>query len=230
MAKNCHIGVDNNSITPIPLSDNDCCGTTSIHTGIKEESAVAADSDSKAEGVLLVTFMHLPVEDVVFKSIFSKLNLKALFNLGNTCLMLRNMVLQYFQMLKVIDVGIFGSKISERALIRLLSDNDRCCKLILRNCKSSLTDHVLEPMLERNPHLTLVDLSNCTSLSNHSLQTLSTNCSLLTCVTLAGCVWATSEAVTNLGICCTGLTQLDLSGCWNIDDDCITTISSACSR
>ncbi|XP_067932117.1 F-box/LRR-repeat protein 15-like [Watersipora subatra] len=188
-----------------------------------------ANSDSGSE-MKTPSLEALPVDDVIFKSIFSKLDLKALSNLANTCTAYRNMVHKYFQTLKVIDIGNHGSKISERALNVLLGENYCCQKVLLRNCRSSLIDQIFQPFLERNPHLSHVNLTNCTSLSNSSLHILTVNCMQLVRLSLSGCVWTTPEAVTNLGIHCNSIEVFDLSGCWNINDDCISTISSTCPR
>lgn len=176
------------------------------------------------------TLWHLPPEDVIYKSIFSRLDIKELSVLSNTCSAYRDMVRTYFQTMRIVDLGIYGRKISERALTIVLSKNSNCEKLVLRDCKSSLVDKILQPMVQRNPLLLHIDLTNCTSLSNSSLQALAVNCTQLTRLCLSGCVWATPEAVTNIGLHCRNLEHLDLSGCWNINDDCVSTITSTCSK
>lgn len=178
----------------------------------------------------VVSLGDLPDEDVVFKYIFSKLEIRTLFTLGDTCTMYRRMVHKYFEKLKVIDIGVSGAKIDELALSRLLESNRCCLKLVLRNCKSALNDRILEPMLEQNKQLLHIDVTNCISLTNNSLQVLATSCTRLKYVCLRDCVWTTPEAVTNIGVHCNNLEFLDLSGCWNINDEAISTISITCPK
>lgn len=173
----------------------------------------------------------IPADDVIYRQIFPRLDVKTLFRLAATCRDYRHMVHEFFEQITVVNVFNEGNKISEAALETLMTRMRCCKKLILKNCKSSLTDKFLMPALERNQKIYHMDLSSCTSLSNHSMQTLATSCSsTLRHLSLRDCVWASPEAVTNIGIHCNMLEFLDVSGCWHVNDETIATISITCPR
>ena len=177
-----------------------------------------------------LTFSDLPVDDVIFRHIFPIVDLKTLFVLAGTCQSYRQMVHAYFERIHIVNIGPHGNKVSSAALRTLLSNMYCCTKLILKNCKSSLTDQLLEPAFEQNENIKHIDLTSCTSLTNNSLQTLATSNEHLQHLSLRDCVWASPEAVTNIGIHCCKLQYLDVSGCWHINDDTISTISVTCPR
>lgn len=176
------------------------------------------------------TILDLPVDDVIYRHIFPALDLRTLFILAGTCHSFRQMVHAYFEEIHRVNIGPYGNKITPAALRTLLNNMYCCTKLILKNCKSSLTDTLLEPSLEQNGNIQHIDLTSCTSLTNSSLQTLATSCGRLRHLSLRDCVWAAPEAVTNIGIHCAQLEYLDVSGCWHINDDTISTISVTCPR
>ena len=65
----------------------------------------------------------------------------------------------------------------------------------LPGCKL-LTDDILRPIIESNPHLTSLDLSDCHHLTASILQTVSVRCQKLTRLILSDCHWVSRIALT----------------------------------
>lgn len=208
--------------TDVQDTDNDI--------SIEDEVEDHGPSESETETEKQCNLWLLPWDDVVFLHIFPCLDLKALFCLAGGCSILRQMVHTYLKKMRIVNIGKYGSRFTEQALNFLLGQLCACQKLILKNCKSTLTDSILSLALKNNNMLKHLDVSNCSGLSDHSLQSLSVSCLEITHLSLQNCVWLSPEAITNVALHCIKLKSLDLSGCWHVTDAAIITISLACRK
>jgi hypothetical protein len=170
----------------------------------------------------------IPWEQVLCKHFLPYLTLQELFKLRGICKQFHDLVDCYFSLAFKVNTTSFSATFSKRAF-EILTRNNFCLKeLVLCNSRDWLSDETLVPLLQGNPGLRKVDLSNCTALSNSSLYTIGAHCPQLNSLTLRGCVWVSHDGLVSLITNRLPLQYVDLSGCWDLADDDIIHLVTYC--
>ncbi|ELU17013.1 hypothetical protein CAPTEDRAFT_118503 [Capitella teleta] len=165
--------------------------------------------------------LTLPWEDVLFPHVFIFLGINDLFKVRATCSLGHQCVEEYFTCIMVVNTVRLSSKFNAESF-RIVSSNARCIRrLLLRNCKTWLTDRELVPVLGANQKLLSIDLTNCTNVTNSSIQKLAISCTALEELRLKDCHWLSADSIVVLGMNCQQLKYVDIAGCWEVTDDAL---------
>lgn len=176
----------------------------------------------------LVCLFDIPWEQVLCKHLLPCLTLKELFQLRGLSRQFRDLVDCHFSLAFSVNTSLFSATFSSQAF-EVLTRNNCCMKeLIICSSKDWLTDAVLVPLLQANPGLSKIDISNCTTLSNSTLYTIGAHCRRVTTLNLRGCVWVSRDGLLSVISNRLPLQYVDLSGCWDISDDDIINLVTHC--
>lgn len=170
----------------------------------------------------------IPWEQVLCKHFLPYLTLKELFLLRGLCRQFRDLVDCHFSLAFRINTSLCSATFSSQAF-DVLTRNNLCLKeLVVCNSKDWLSDALLVPLLQSNPGLVKVDLSNCYTISNSSLYTIGAHCWQLTSLSIRGCVWASRDGLLSVMSNRLPLQYVDLSGCWDVSDDDVISLVTHC--
>lgn len=179
--------------------------------------------------VISPNIFNLPWEDVVFPHIFPCFTIPQLFQLRKVCIFFREACDSYFSWQRTLDCSRISSRLTSNAFMLMTKSNSCLRTLVLKNCKSWLSDDVLVELLKRNTRLCELDLTACSSLTNLALFTLAEFNPDLKVLKLRECRWVSSDAITQLSLCCNSLQIIDLTGCWDVADSCVSSLASCCN-
>ena len=176
------------------------------------------------------TYLSLPWEHVIYRYVMPCLSLKEIFQQRLVCRQFKEMVDRYFTLTFVIDISRVPGRMTATAF-SIMVDNNRCLRyLTLRNAKDWLSDQLILPVFENNPHLQKVDLTNCSSLTEASLTAVAIQCPHLQILILRDCHWVSPVGLSMVTLCLTGLEHLDLTGCWDLKDEAIISLVMECNK
>jgi hypothetical protein len=94
------------------------------------------------------------------------------------------------------------------------------------DCGTTITDSVVQELCTIQPHLTLLDLTNCVEVSDAGLWAIARHCKCLETLILAGCNKITDVGLRSIKITCKTITTLDFDHCTKLDDIALTVIST----
>ena len=135
---------------------------------------------------------ELPAQDVLFPLVFSRLSPSDLFQVRGCSSELHSLVTSYFSLSRHLDLG-YNKRINEEAF-KIITTSRYIRDLRLAGLKF-LTDDLLRPLLQNNPQIVSLDISDCHHLTAGILQTLSVLSYQLERLVLRDCHWVTREAL-----------------------------------
>jgi F-box/leucine-rich repeat protein 15 len=185
--------------------------------------------DSTSFGSSIV-FFDLPWEDIVFSHIFNTMSLSQISLCRRVCKTFKDICDNYFKTCRVLNCSEAKDRLTPEAFDFITRGNTSLQRLILNNCRNSVSEGVLVKILKENPNITHLDLSGLSSLTNLTLFTIAEHCKMLKVIRLSECRWVSSDGIVNLSLCCADLEHIDLTGCWEVTDYCITSLSSFCNK
>ncbi|XP_072165440.1 uncharacterized protein [Diadema setosum] len=205
--------------------------TTTPPTSTRERKDISDDGasgDKADEGSTdderLTILDILPWEDVLVARILPHLDITDLFRLRLVSRGFRDVVAIHFAESHHIDLSHVGPSFTADAFQVMALDARNLLTLSVPCCKKWITDDLILPVIENNPHLRKINISENSSLSTEVVRTIGVNCHDLRCLMLAECQQITSTSVEGIAMNCEQLEQLDLTGCWNMDDDTMNTV------
>ena len=177
-----------------------------------------------------VRLFDIPWEQVLCKHLLPFFSLKDLFHLRGLCTEFRDLIDCHFSLAFTVNTTQCSATFSQIAFSVLTRRN--CClkELVLCNARDWLSDETLIPVLQNNPSLEKVDLSNCLSLSNASLYSVGAQCRKMRILSFRGCVWVSGAGLISLIANKLPLEHVDLCGCWDLNDDDIITLAMECPQ
>ncbi|EDO38757.1 predicted protein, partial [Nematostella vectensis] len=184
------------------------------------------------------TILSLPHRDVLLRAVFSKLSFKTLFSCRAVCRLFKELVDIYFQTLHEFDIERLGrhASLSNEDWNTLLGKCKNLRRITLKKYKK-MDLEVLARIIEQNPLLESLDLSEFGKEENHNqsldentdskcvLIALSQCCSNLVELRLSLCPWVNSSALVLVFKSCRKLENLDLSYNFNLNEDCLETLA-----
>lgn len=175
-----------------------------------------------------VTLLDIPWEQVLCRHVLPHLSFQELFRLRSVSRQFCELIDVHFSLLFTITTAKYSDTFSATAF-SILSGRNFCVKeLVLSNAKDWLTDDSLLPVVQNNPLLRTVDLTNCLGISNASLYAIGVNCRNLRWLSLRKCVWVSPAGMLSLITNEQPLEYIDLSGCWNLDDEAVSQLVQYC--
>ena len=201
------------------------------HIGKREDPGGKDEEETNMAGAKGVcpSFFNLPWEDVIFLHIFPHFSIQQLFKCRRVSRFFREVCDSYFAWQRSLDCSEVSSRLTTNAFSLLTKASSSLQLVVLKNCKGWLDEASLVEVLKRNPRISELDLTACSSLTNLSLYTLAEFNSGLRVIKLRECRWVSSDAVIQLSLCCNGLQHVDLTGCWEVTDSCVSSLASCCN-
>ncbi|XP_064621690.1 F-box/LRR-repeat protein 15-like isoform X2 [Lineus longissimus] len=180
------------------------------------------------------SLLDLPWEDVIYRHILIHLEWKALFRLRQVSKECKNLVEDYFSVIRVLDFStdnaIIASKINAE-IFSLFADKCHSVRtLLLPDSGDWLTDVILVPFLESNPHLKHLDLTECSSVGNGSMHAVSLYSHKLKKLVLKDCHWLNGAALSGIAMSCMEMEYVDLTGCWTVNDEALVALLIHCKK
>ena len=143
--------------------------------------------------VSLVTMLaSLPPQDVLFPLVLARLAPSDLFHVRGCSSELHSLVTDFFSYNRSLDLS-YNKRLTKEAF-KIITTSHHIRNLSLAGLKF-LTDDLLRPLLQRNPHIVSLDISDCQHLTAGILQTLSVLSYQLERLVLRDCHWVTREAL-----------------------------------
>ncbi|KAL8600092.1 hypothetical protein ACOMHN_051638 [Nucella lapillus] len=172
----------------------------------------------------------IPWEQVLCKHLLPHFSLKELFRMRGVCRQLRDLVDCHFSLAFTVSTSQYSAIFSTVAFDVLTRRNGCLKELVLCNARDWLTDDALVCVLQNNPNLVKIVLSNCLRISNASLYTIGACCRQVNSVSLRNCVWVSGSGLISLIANCLPLEHVDLCGCWDLSDEDVINLVMQCRR
>lgn len=170
----------------------------------------------------------IPWEQVLCKHLLPYFSLKELFQLRGVCQEFRDLVDCHFSLAFTVNTSQYSATFSTVAFDVLTRRNGCLKELVLCNARDWLSDDALVCVLQNNPNLLKIVLSNCLGISNASLYTIGACCRQVYSLSLRSCVWVSGSGLISLIANCLPLEYLDLCGCWDLCDEDIINLVMQC--
>lgn len=144
--------------------------------------------EQESEEVVGPSFKNIPRQDVLYKLIFSKLNISDWLNMLKTCKSMNSIMNDFFAVNKYLDMSKDLDS-SNSSVFRILTRNATNLRVLNLSGCSWLNDDSLRSVIRNNTSLDELDLSYCFNCSAAIFQILTVNCPNITSLSLRGCNW-----------------------------------------
>lgn len=143
--------------------------------------------------ITISSLESLPRDDVLFKLLLPKLDVKDWLSLHQTSKTFSNILDAFFVVNKYLRVSD-AHTLSAQTFCRMSHSATNLRSLIVHSCHW-MTDALLKPVLKNNPKLEILDITDCIHCTSTTLQVLTVNCPNISCLVLRGCTWVEPTAV-----------------------------------
>ncbi|XP_076459700.1 uncharacterized protein LOC143292903 [Babylonia areolata] len=175
-----------------------------------------------------ISLFDIPWEQVLCKHFLPYFSLKELFQLRGISPEFRDLIDCHFSLAFTINTSQYHASFS-RVAFDVLTRRNGCLKeLVLCNARDWLSDDSLICVLQNNPSLQKIILSNCLGISNTSLYTIGAFCRQVCFLSLRSCVWVTGSGLISLISNNLPLEHVDLCGCWDLCDEDVINLVMQC--
>jgi len=138
---------------------------------------------------------RLPRDDVLFKLLLPKLDIKDWLSLRQTSKTFSSIMDAFFVVNKELKVPpSYSAYLSPNKFHNISHSSTNLRSLVIQSC-DWLTDDLLKPVLKNNPKLEILDITDCVNCSSTTLQVLTVNCPNISWLVLRGCTWVDPTAL-----------------------------------
>jgi len=177
---------------------------------------------------MITNILNLPIEHVIYKSIFIYLSLKELFILKLVNKLFSDIIPIYIRdycvSLNLTEISCL-KRFNDATFKSITVGKTNLIHLILKDCKHWVSDTCMIPLIKTNQSLQQIEIEGCYSLTNQFFFMIGDYLLHLNQLNLAFCRELSAEALSYIGENLRNLRILNVAGCWNINDLSLQVIS-----